>query len=333
MRRQLLLLAALSAGYAQTVPNIRVDVNLVTLAASVSDRNGAPVQNLHREDFVLFDNAEPREIKYLWQEMDLPLTVGLIADVSGSQSGLVGKHRQTITQFLRQVIGPRDRAFLVTVAREVKLVTDLTNSIDELSEGIDHIGGGQKYGAQLGEPCRGPDAPPRPSGRRRLPKAFGCGGTALWNGVFAAARLKMKAVTGRKALIVLSDGLDTGSFHSLTDAIEAAQGADTLVYTIREVGVPMMVLFPPMAIWASTSHSLKRLSTETGGQAFPSPKGSPAALFAQIENELRNLYVLGFSPPEDARDGTARKLEVKTTQPGLTVRARKAYSVPLAPVE
>ena len=119
MRRQLLLLAALSAGYAQTVPNIRVDVNLVTLAASVSDRNGAPVQNLHREDFVLFDNAEPREIKYLWQEMDLPLTVGLIADVSGSQSGLVGKHRQTITQFLRQVIGPRDRAFIVTVVRRM----------------------------------------------------------------------------------------------------------------------------------------------------------------------------------------------------------------------
>jgi VWFA-related protein len=319
-----LFLATLSAAYAQSAPDIRVDVNLVTVAASVSDRNGAPVQNLRREDFVLLDNGEPRDIKYLWQEMDLPLTVGLIADVSGSQTGLIGKHRQTVTQFLRQVIGPRDRAFIVTVAREVKLVTDLTNSIDELSQGIGSISGGGSYGTQLGEPCRGPNAP-KP--RRHASRALGCGGTALWNGVYAAARLKMKGVAGRKALIVLSDGLDTGSFHSLTDAIEAAQGADTLVYTIRDVSLAMSILFPPMGIAASVSHSLQRLSTETGGHAFPAPKGSPATLFAQIEDELRSLYVLGFTPPESASGGVARKLQVKMAQPGFTVRARTVYAI------
>ena len=323
MRRLLLFLTALTAASSQSTPDIRVDVNLVTVAASVTDRNGAPAQGLHREDFALLDNGEPREIKYLWQEIDLPLTVGLIADVSGSQSGLVAKHRQTVKQFLKQVIGPRDRAFIVTVARDVKLVTDLTNSIDDLSEGVEHIQQGQRYGTQLGEPCRGPDAPPR--GRRRL---FGCGGTALWNGVYAAARLKMKGVSGRKALIVLSDGLDTGSTHSLTDAIEAAQGADTLVYTIREISLAMEIMVPAFAVKAHQDHSLQRLSEETGGRAFPGPRGSPAALFSQIETELRSLYVLGFTPPESAHDGKTRSLLVKTAPAGFIVRARKAYALP-----
>ena len=112
MTRSLLLLAALGVCRAQPAADIRVD-------------------------FVLLDNGEPREIKYLWRETDLPLSTGLIADVSGSQFGLVGKHRQTVTQFLRQVVGPRDRAFIVTVGRDVKLVADLSNSIDDLGRALD----------------------------------------------------------------------------------------------------------------------------------------------------------------------------------------------------
>lgn len=320
MPRRLLLLAALCAAHAQTPPAIRVDVDLVTVACSVSDRNGAPVKNLRREDFVLVDNSAPRDIKYFWQETDLPLTIGLIADVSVSQAGLIRKHRETVTRFLSQVLGPQDRAFIVTVGPDVKLVTDLTNAADELKAGIERIQGSQRFGTQLGEPCRGKDAP-----RRRGRILRGCGGTALWNGVYSAARLKMKTLTGRKALIVLSDGMDTGSFHSLTDAIEAAQSADTLVYTIRYIS-PLMMVSPITIARTALSSGLHRLSEETGAHAFPTPRGGPAEVFAQIENELRNLYVLGFTPPENARDGTFHKLQVKTTQAGMTVRARKGYS-------
>jgi VWFA-related protein len=324
MRRFLLLAAVLCQ--AQTPGTIRVSVNLVTVACSVSDRNGAPVNSLRREDFSLLDDGKPRDIQYFWQESDLPLTVGLIADVSGSEIGVIRKHREMITQFLAQVIGPRDRAFIVTVGREVKLLRDLTASIDDLRSGVNDIQGGGRQGQQLGEPCSGPDAP-----RRRRPHVIpGCGGTALWNGVYAAARLKMKPLTGRKALIVLTDGMDTGSFHTLVDAIEAAQSADTLVYTIREVS-PMVKFSPGLnqiALALGNSH-LRRLSEETGGQAFGSPK-NPSANFTQIENELRNLYVLGFTPAEASRDGKLHKLQVKSAQAGLRIRARKNYAISAA---
>jgi len=319
MKGRVLLLAAACAGRGQTPADIRVDVNLVTVACSVSDRNGAPAKNLRRENFALFDNGQPRDIRYFWQETDLPLTVGLIVDVSGSQIGVIRKHRETITQFLAQVIGPQDRAFLVTVGPEVKLITDLTGSIEGLRAGVAAIGVGGRAGTQLGEPCRGPGAP-----HRRWHLIPGCGGTALWNGVYAAARLKMKPVTGRKALIVLSDGMDTGSFHSLTDAIEAAQSADTLVYTIRSLS-PVLMISPLAMARAAASTGMRRLAAETGGQAFPSAH-DPTAVFTEIENELRNLYVLGFTPPEDARDGKFHKLEVKAVNAEVTIRARRGYA-------
>lgn len=314
--RRLSLLAAFAC-FGQTPADIHVDVNLVTVACSVSDRDGTPAKNLKREDFTLLDNGKPREIQYFWQETDLPLTIGLIADVSGSQIGVIHKHRQNIDHFLAQVIGPKDRAFIVTVAKEVKLLRDLTGSIEDLRSGVDDIEAGGNRGTQLGEPCRGPDAPRR---RRIVP---GCGGTALWNGVYAAARLKMKPLTGRKALIVLTDGMDTGSFHSLTDAIEAAESADTLVYTIHVLS-PVAVMGLTAIGAALGNNHLNRLSTETGGQPFPMPK-DPSAIFSQIENELRNLYVLGFTPPIEDRDGKFHKLEVKAGT-RLAVRARKGYT-------
>lgn len=325
MKRWTLLVLAACTSYGQTAPDIRVDVALVTVACSITDRSGLPAKSIRREDLTLLDNGQPREIKYLWQEADLPLTIGLIVDVSGSQASFVSKHRQTVARFLEQVLGPQDRAFIVTVATDVKLITDLTGSIEQLRAGVEQIEGRQRHGTQLGEPCRGQGRVVR-SGRHRMPARYGCGGTALWNGVYSAARLKMKTVSGRKALIVLSDGMDTGSLHSLTDAIEAAQSADTMVYTIRYVSAMLMVS-PALAIHAALSHGLQRLADETGGREFPAPRGSPADVFAQIENELRNLYVLGFTPPDAARDGQFHKLEVKMRQAGMTVRARKGYSV------
>lgn len=322
MRRLLYLAACACLG--QEPANIRVDVNLVTVACSALDRNRVPVQNLRKEDFTLVDDGSPREIQYFWQERDLPLTIGLIVDVSGSQSGEIRRHRETIMQFLRQVIGPQDRAFLVTVGPEVRLVTDLTNSMDDLSAGVEAIQFRSKSGVQLGEPCRGADSPlsrHRRGLRRIIP---GCGGTALWNGIYAAAKLKMKSNAGRKALIVLSDGMDTGSFHNLTDAIEAAQSADTLVYTLHSLSPAVMAMMAPLAVRGASN--MRRLAVETGGQAFASSR-NVSAIFLEIENQLRNLYVLGFLSPDGAREGEYHKLEVKPAKANVTIRARKGYTV------
>ncbi len=306
-----LLFGAAVAGMAQEQPaTIHADVNAVTVAVSASDHNGAPVKNLHRQDFTILDNGKPREIESFWQESDLPLTVGLIADVSSSQDGLVDKHRETITRFLAQVMGPQDRAFLMTISnKEVKLVMDLTGSVDQLGAAVEGIGRKASVGSTFGEACR----------------PHGCG-TPLWDGVYSAARLKMKPIAGRKALIVFSDGADIGSLHSLTDALEAAQSAGSLVYTIRYIG--WMARANPL-LRRQGDKGMRRLAAETGATAFSEPK-DPGSVFTEIENDLRNLYVLGFTPPEEARDGKFRNLEIKVPKLDGTIRARKGYMIPAA---
>lgn len=329
MRHACLLGLVLSAAWGQTA-DIRVDVNLVRVAATVTGRDGAAVKGLQKQDFHLRDNGQAREIQYLWQESDLPLTIGLIADVSGSQRSFIERHRREVSQFLEQVLGPQDQAFLVSVATNAWLVTDVTGSVEELRKGVERIGRSNP-GPVLGEPC-----PPRPARRSPPPvvpgaraRRIGCGGTALWNAVYAAARLKMNQAAGRKALIVLSDGIDTGSKHSLTDAIEAAQSAETLVYTLHSYDLTATMIIPPLAILVTEGdHHLTRLAGETGGRPFPSPRNGTAEIFAQIESELRNLYVLGFTATGDTQDGAFHKLEVTAAQKGMTVRARKGYFAP-----
>jgi VWFA-related protein len=303
------LLAALGIGSAQ----IRVDVGLVTVTCEVTDRNGAPAKNLRVEDFELRDNGHDQKIESLWQEQDLPLTIGLLVDVSGSQSAFVDKHRRAVTQFLSQILGPGDRAFLVTIGPEAKLIADLSGSIEELRRAADLIDPLQLHGSVFGESCL-----------QTIP-VRGCGGTALWNGVYASARQKMRWVQGRKALIVVSDGFDTGSPHTLSDAIEAVQESAGVVYGIKYVDPSVSPASAGISRRKSAERGLERLTDETGGYTFPDPGDKLAEVFARIEQDLRNQYVLGFTPPVEARDGRFHKLEVKMRPRGLTARARIGY--------
>lgn len=298
--------ASLMTAAGQTQPDIRVDVDLVTVACSATNREGAPVKNLKAGDFLVRDDGEPRAITQFWHEADLPLTVGLIVDASASQAEFVRKHRDTIGQFLSQVLGPRDRAFLAEIAGQARLVTDLTGSVEELREGVEKIGTrAEKLSPILGARCQGP-------------WHIGCGGTALWHGLYFATQ-KMRAVQGRKALIVLSDGMDTGSDKSVADVIQAAQAAGVVVYAIKYVNAARFL--SPTAL----SRGMERISTQTGGLTFPDPKRKITETFSQIEAELRNLYVLGFVPPEEARDGKFHKLSVTALHRDVVVRARAGY--------
>src|ERR1700722_18152063 len=171
---------------AQDRPDIQVNVDLVTVACAVNTRDGAPAPNLKVDDFRLLDNGQPREIRNFWQESDLPLTVALVADVSGSQAGYIRSHREALAQFLKQVIGPRDRAMIVEVAQQSWLVSDLTGSLEALDAAVRKIGDRgsllQTPPQMLGPPCR----------NERFPHS--CGGTALWHGLYYTA-LALKKVT------------------------------------------------------------------------------------------------------------------------------------------
>jgi len=172
----------------------------------------------------------------------------------------------------------------------------------------------QIYGTQFGESCL-----------QAVP-LMGCGGTALWMGVYAAARQKMRWAGGRKALIVLSDGFDTGSAHSLGDAIESLQDASTVVYAIKFVDPELTAAQAGLTSRRKEAvRGLERLTDETGGYTFPNPEGNLEEIFSKIETDLRGQYVIGFTPPEEARDGRFHKLELKMTRSDLAVRARNGY--------
>lgn len=302
---------------AQT-PDIHVNVREVLVSASVSTRDGAPVQNLRREDFTILDKGQHREIRSFWREADLPLTIGLVVDVGGGQVGVIEKERDTLRRFLMQVLGPKDRAFLVVVGgHKVRLLTDLTGSVDELVGDLGGVKWLSREGETLYDACEG---------MTTVEKIVTCG-HPLWHGIYLVA-LKMKGLKGRKAMIVISSGVPAANKkESLTEVIEAAQSADTLVYTIRYEGLTKLHPLAPVASsFRNAPKYLTRLSEETGGRAYLSPGRSPT-MFAEIENDLRSMYVLGFVPPEEAGNGLFRKLEVKVANPSLRVRARPGYSV------
>jgi VWFA-related protein len=312
MGRNVFMACICAALLAAQQPDIRVDVDLVTVACAVDNRDGAPAENLKAEDFRLLDNGQPREISNFWRESDLPLTVALVADVSGSQAGYVKSHREAIAQFLKQVIGPRDRAMVVEVAQQAWLISELTGSDADLAAAVQKIGEREgRASPLLGPACRNESFP------------HTCGGTALWHGLYHTAK-ELKPVAGRKAIIVLSDGLDTGSDVRLNDLIEMAQSAGTVVYTMKYAS-PMRFLSISGAITQAVSHGLERLSRETGGLTYPNPGRHTTEVFAKIESDLRNMYVLGFHAPAGTRDGSFHKLQVKTVRHDLVVRSRAGY--------
>src|ERR1700722_12355662 len=162
---------------AQEKPDIQIDVDLVTVACAGDTPDGTPAQNLKAADFRLLDNGQPREISNFWRESDLPLTVALVADISGSQAGYIRSHREAIQEFLAQALGPRDRAMLVEVAGKSWLLSELASPGAGLNDAVAKIGTpAGKESAVLGPPCRNQTIP------------HGCGGTALWHGLYYTAR-------------------------------------------------------------------------------------------------------------------------------------------------
>lgn len=283
---------------------------LVTVTVSVTDKNGRPIADMQAGEFAVFDDKRPRPIQSFSQERDAPLTLGLVADNTGSQAMFIQQHRRHLRQFLYQVLHPKDRAFFVSIFGPARLVADTTDSPEELEDAASDM-----FLHLQSEPFGGdcPDFVFSP-----LPFARSNCGSLIWNGVWASAKLKLHKDQGRKAILLLSDGQDTGSEHSLSTTIEAAQSADTPVYTIASTGRA------PLRMRLRGVSDMKRLSEETGGGHFKATK-DPAKIFSQIEAELRHLYVLSFVLPESDRDGKFHKLTVKSSRGGARVRARAGY--------
>jgi VWFA-related protein len=337
---------------AQQKPDISVDVKLVNVLATVHNKKGEIVRNLTNDDFVLEEDGRPQTIQYFSQESDLPLTLGLLVDTSMSQRSVLGQERTASYSFFDHMLREdKDKAFLIHFDHEVELLQDLTASRDKLEKSLELLetperdsGGGGYGGGQSGGGGGG--------GRGGM---HGHGaGTLLYDAVYLASNEVMKKQQGRKAIIVLTDGVDHGSKESLETAIESAQRADTLVYSIyfagseggggnrggfggpRMGGGGMGGGWPggggggrhryPQEESVDGKKVLERLSRETGAHMYEvTKKESIEEIYARIEEELRHQYSIGYTPDRANAGPGYHKIHLATKQKDLIVQTRDGY--------
>ena len=336
--RKLAIAAVIALGVvaAQDVV-IRGGVALVDLLVTVRDKKGALAKNLKQSDFRILEEGQEQQITRFARETDLPLTIGMLVDVSGSVAKEVSDERRAARQFFTQVLRPQDQAFIIGFSRTAELLQDTTDSIQKLQQGLDDLlppgkaaNPSQVVFAQfpgrfplpIPGPGRGRVPGPRPGGGRTKGPGRGpgrgavLGGTVLYDAVFLAADEVLRPATGRKAIILITDGEDQGSLVPLSRALEAAVKSDVIIYSI---------FVKPDRRGGTGEDVLERLSGETGGRVFRMEKRNLEKIFNEINEELRSQYSISYSPTNTARDGAYRLIEIQMADKSMKTQARKGY--------
>jgi len=283
----------------------RVNVNLVSVAFSVRDENGRLVTDLSKEDFDVLEDAAPQEIAFFARSADVPLELALVVDFSGSQEHSLKQHHKDLQLFLKEVLGPRDRAFLVCFGNFVRLVSDSSSDADVLIQRMHMFEEGERRFPQIGPPER-----------REL-------GTAFYDAIYYPVTEKLaKAESGRRALLMFSDGEDNSSSHNMMETVEASQAADVLFYAIRYTE---RVRGGPTARNRYGTSVMDRVARETGGMHYDAAKTDLRTTFRQIGEELRLSYELAYHSSNAVKDGSFRKIVIRPKRAGLTVRAKTGY--------
>jgi VWFA-related protein len=286
---------------AQQAPTISVKVNLVPILATVHDPDGRIVKNLAPDNFILREDGIQQKITNFTQESDLPLTIGLLVDTSTSQTGVLEEERRASYKFLDQVLREgKDQAFVVSFDVRVETLQGFTSSRRELAAALDRL---------------------------KIPDQVS---TLIYSAVRDSSENLMQERKGRKAFILLTDGVAFKDPVSIVMAIEFAQRADTIIYTIH-FSEPASIHHPiESAILAPFKargrQALKRMARETGGVAYEVTNNqSIEGIYSQIEEALRNQYILGFTPERQAPDGKFHKIKLTTTDRHQVVNARAGY--------
>ena len=299
----LALALACTSVWAQDEPVFKTEVKVVNVLATVRDKNGRIIHDLDKSEFTLTETGRPQTIQYFAQDSDLPLTLGLLIDTSMSQVKVLDEERRACYRFVDQVLREKkDHVFVMQFDMGVYLRQKLTSSRAKLDEVLPTI-----------------DSPTR----RELEAQRG-GGTLLYDALVKASGEIMQQQGGRKALILLTDGVDTGSESTLPMAIEAAQRADTIIYTILYsdsgyYSVPFLGAPDGKGV-------LMRMSKETGGAFFEVTKKHPLEqAFSVLEEELRSQYSLGYVSDKPVELSEWRKIQLAVSRKGLIVQARERY--------
>jgi len=289
---------------------LKVEVNLVNILFTVRDKKGGLVGSLNKGDFKVFEDGKEQEVKYFNRETDLPLTIGLLIDVSGSQMNLIDIEKNAAYQFFGSVLRKQDLAFLISFGEDSELLQDYTNSVKLLRAGLEDLHVSSGVGGF------GPGPVPTISQPR---------GTVLYDAVYVASADQLKGQVGRKVLVLITDGEDEGSKYKISQAIEAAQKADAIIYGFYYVD-RRFYMSRGMVFAGGSDSALRQMSEDTGGHVFHiDNRLTLQDAFTQLQEEMRSQYAIGYTPTNPSKDGTFRKLEIKTTNTDWKVQARKGY--------
>jgi len=297
----------------QSAATLKVNVNVVQLFFNVKDKKGALIPNLTKDQFQILEDGKPQTIKYFAAESNLPLTLGILIDSSGSQARVLDMEKQVGGEFLSQILRDKDIAFVIDFDVNVDLLQDFTNSVHALKVALNSARINTAGGSGTGIPGLGGGTVPTQGAPR---------GTLLYDAVYLAAHDELAQQVGRKAMILLTDGEDEGSQLKLRDAIEAAQKSDSIVYVL---------LCADRGFYGFGGYSgegeMRKLTSETGGcvidvgNKFEKLKEG----FNQISNELRSQYNIGYTPINAKLDGSFRKVEIHTNDKDYKIQARSGY--------
>ena len=298
----------------EAVATFKVDVNLVNLYFTVKDKSGMLIPHLTKDDCNVLEDKEPQKLKNFQAEVNQPLTLGILLDTSGSQERVLPLEQQFGSQFLSRVMKSKDQAFLISFDVDVDMLQDFTNSPRQLERAMNkaeiNTAGGNGSGGIPG------------IGQGPVPTVGDPKGTLLYDAVYLSSNEKLSKETGRKAIIILTDGEDQGSKVKLPVAIEAAQKANVIVYVI---------LIADRGFYGGFGYNgdfaMKRMAEETGGRLIDVGNNGKKleAAFQQIEDELRTQYVATYTPTNKKMDGGYRKVAVECKGDGLKVQVRKGY--------
>jgi Ca-activated chloride channel family protein len=326
MRAIVPLLILVACGISLAQQPIRVRTNLVNVAFTARNPQGALVDTLTENDIGLFEDGVQQKIAYLRQSVDAPLTLGLIVDGSGSQGKVAKEHQRDLAIFLKDVLGPKDRAFLVYFGNRLRLLSDYSHSSEELMAryetytktapkeplSIFMSKGSKKNKKNADEP----NIPELGPAEERVE------GTAYFDAIYFSVAEKLAQETGRRALIVFSDGEDNSSEYDMMSAIEAAQSADVPIFTIRYTEDKKGHLTPRNKFGVRV---MERVAKETGGADFDARKLNPHEYFRRIGEELRSMYEAGYYSTNSDKDQTFRKVLVRPTAEGIKIRSKPGY--------
>jgi VWFA-related protein len=302
----------------RSVATFKLQVNLVDVFFTVKDKNNNLVPHLNKNDCSIFEDKQPQTFKSFIAENNLPLTLGILLDTSGSQQRVLPLEQEAGSRFLERVLKAKDEAFLLSFDVNVDLLQDFTNSPRLLSHAMNkaeiNTAGGNGAAGIPG------------AGGGTVPTIGDPKGTLLYDAIYLAANEKLTQESGRKAMIILTDGDDQGSRTKITEAIAAAEKSNAMIYVILIADTGFY------GGWGYNGYSAAdKMTKETGGRLINVGNNGKKLeeAFAQIEDELRTQYAATYTPTNAKMDGTFRHLSLECHGDGLKVQVRKGYFAPV----